>query len=209
MEAGKPIPARLDPQLPLFDMPGSMRKVFNADLVHAGIATLDKEGNIHKRDEHNRTLDIHALRHTFCTLLSKAGVPLQIAQRAMRHSNPKLTANVYTHLGLLDIAGAVSTLPTIVADTASETETKIAAVNEGADVAPSVAPIVALIPDKPCAFESYHGNESGSSMINAAHEATCRIANNDGPIHTVANGGNIKRLVPGQGVEPWTSRTTI
>ncbi len=205
MEAGKPIPARLDPRLPLFDMPGSMRKVFDADLVYAGIAFLDKEGNIQKRDEHNRTLDIHALRHTFGTLLSKAGVPLQVAQRAMRHSDPKLTSNVYTHLGLLDISGAVSALPTIGADIASETETKSAAVNEGEEV----APIVALIPDKPCAFESFHGKDGRVSVVKAAHDAICRIANNDGPIRTVASVGNVKGMVPGQGVEPWTSRSTI
>ncbi len=43
----------------------------------------------------------HALRHTFGTRFSKAGVPLRTAQAAMRHSDPKM----------LDVAGAVAWLP--------------------------------------------------------------------------------------------------
>ncbi|MFN7020705.1 MAG: tyrosine-type recombinase/integrase [Phycisphaerales bacterium] len=56
-------------------------------------------------------MDVHALRHTFGTHLSKAGVPLRTAQAAMRHSDPSLTANVYTDPKLLDVAGAVASLP--------------------------------------------------------------------------------------------------
>ena len=58
-----------------------------------------------------RTNDVHPLRHTFGTHLSKAGVPLRTAQAAMRHSDPSLTANVYTDPKLLDVAGAVASLP--------------------------------------------------------------------------------------------------
>jgi hypothetical protein len=66
------------------------------------------------------------LRHKFGTMLAKAGVPLQVAQKAMRHSTPVLTANVYTHLGLLDVAGAVDKLPKIVStDTSGEEETAV------------------------------------------------------------------------------------
>ena len=46
----------------------------------------------------------------------EAGVPLQLAQKAMRHSTPTLTANTYTHLALLDVSGAVNRLPGLVAD---------------------------------------------------------------------------------------------
>ena len=35
-------------------------------------------------DDRGRTIDVHALRHTFGTHLSKAGVPLRTAQAAMR-----------------------------------------------------------------------------------------------------------------------------
>ena len=63
-----------------------------------------------KTDDRGRTIEIHALRHTFGTHLSKAGVPLRTAQAAMRHSDPSLTANVYTDPKLLDVAGAVASL---------------------------------------------------------------------------------------------------
>ncbi len=86
----------------VFDVPVNMSKVFNADCKAAGIL---------KNDSAGRVVDVHALRHTFGTLLAKAGVPLQLAQRAMRHSTPALTANVYTHLGVLDVAGAMDKLP--------------------------------------------------------------------------------------------------
>ena len=62
-------------------------------------------------DERGRTTDIYALRHTFGTHLCKAGVPLRTAQAAMRHSDPSLTANVYTDPKLLDVAGAMEPLP--------------------------------------------------------------------------------------------------
>lgn len=44
-------------------------------------------------------VDVHANRHTFIRNLGKAGVSLTTAQRLARHSDPKLTANIHTHLG--------------------------------------------------------------------------------------------------------------
>lgn len=40
----------------------------------------------------------HALRHSFCTALVKAGVDLKTAQELMRHSNINTTISVYTHI---------------------------------------------------------------------------------------------------------------
>jgi len=87
---------------PLFDVPAKMTPVFHRDLKAAGIAKTDSSG---------RVVDVHSLRHTFGTMLAKSGVSLQVAQRAMRHSTPTLTANVYTHLDLGDIGAAVAALP--------------------------------------------------------------------------------------------------
>jgi integrase len=101
---GGPIPARLPAETPLFKVPKKLVPVLNGDLKAAGIP---------KRDERGRTLDVHALRTTFGTLLSKGGVPLRTAQAAMRHSDPSLTANVYTDPKLLDVAGALDALPTL------------------------------------------------------------------------------------------------
>ena len=84
------------------------------DLVSAGLARVENRAGkevVVKTDDRGRTIDIHALRHTFGTHLSKAGVSLRTAQAAMRHSDPSLTANVYTDPKLLDVAGAVASLP--------------------------------------------------------------------------------------------------
>ncbi len=113
-EAEDPIPAALPTDEPLFDVPEGLIRIFDRDLVFAGLARVENRGGkdvVIKTDDRGRTIDIHALRHTFGTHLSKAGVPLRTAQAAMRHSDPSLTANVYTDPKLLDVAGAVASLP--------------------------------------------------------------------------------------------------
>ena len=90
--------------MPLFNVPKALVKIMDRDLATAGIV---------KRDERGRTLDVHALRTTFGTMLSKAGVSPRTAQAAMRHSRIDLTMNVYTDPTLLDVAGAVESLPNI------------------------------------------------------------------------------------------------
>ena len=68
---------------------------------------------IDKRDERGRTLDVHALRHSFSTLLSVGGVAPRTAQAAMRHSDIKLTMQTYTDPKLLDVHGAIKALPSL------------------------------------------------------------------------------------------------
>ena len=88
----------------LFDIDWpNMLRTFNLDLGTAGIA---------KRDAQGRTVDVHSLRHTFATLLARNGVSPSVAQKLMRHSDIRLTMNLYTHLELADTAGAVAALPT-------------------------------------------------------------------------------------------------
>ncbi len=109
-----PIPATLPHDTKILDVPNGLIRIFDRDLVFAGLARVEiRDGKevVVKTDERGRTIDIHALRHTFGTHLSKAGVPLRTAQAAMRHSDPSLTANVYTDPQLLDVAGAVEALP--------------------------------------------------------------------------------------------------
>lgn len=40
---------------------------------------------------------MYCLRHTYCTDLEKAGVPITVASRLMGHSKLELTAKIYTH----------------------------------------------------------------------------------------------------------------
>lgn len=39
----------------------------------------------------------YCLRHTFCTNLQRAGVPINVAKELMGHSDISITANIYTH----------------------------------------------------------------------------------------------------------------
>ena len=76
------------------------------DLKRAGI----DPGTPDPDDGQPDVIDLHALRSTFATLLARANVPLTLAQRLLRHSDPRLTANVYTRLQLHDARGAVAAL---------------------------------------------------------------------------------------------------
>ncbi len=89
---------------PLFTVPKALVRILDRDLVAAGIP---------KRDERGRTIDVHALRHSFGTLLSKGGVTPRTAQAAMRHSDISLTMTTYTDPKLLDVQGALDALPSL------------------------------------------------------------------------------------------------
>jgi len=130
-QRGEALPLRLPPDTPVFDVPAGLLRILNRDLNFAEIPKVDDRG---------RTVDVHALRHTFGTHLSKAGVAPRTAQAAMRHSTLDLTMNVYTDPRLLDIHGAVERLPALPLDgTTNESE----AATETAGTAAAFAPIVA------------------------------------------------------------------
>lgn len=92
----------LPPEEPLFEVPSGLLRILDRDLRTAGIP---------KKDDRNRSIDVHALRGTFATMLARSGVPMRTAQAVMRHSDPALTANIYTDPRLLDTAAAVEALP--------------------------------------------------------------------------------------------------
>jgi integrase len=77
-------------------------RIFDRLLKAAGIARVDAHGG---------KLDIHALRHTAATRLARAGVGLVQAQRILGHSDPKLTARIYTHVGIEELREAMDSLP--------------------------------------------------------------------------------------------------
>ena len=88
----------------LFTVPTGLVRILNRDLAEAGIPKVDERGY---------SVDVHALRHSFGTLLSTSGVAPRVAQSAMRHSKMDLTMNVYTDPRLLDVHGAIESLPTL------------------------------------------------------------------------------------------------
>lgn len=73
-------------------------KMLKRDLASAGVPFKDDQG---------RVADFHCFRHTFITRLVKSGAAPKVAQTLARHSDIRLTMNVYTHLGLHDQAAAI------------------------------------------------------------------------------------------------------
>jgi integrase len=76
-------------------------RYMRADLEAAGIPRIDAMG---------RRIDFHALRYTFATKLASSGVSQRLAQELMRHSDPRLTANIYTNVTCLPTFEAVTEL---------------------------------------------------------------------------------------------------
>ncbi len=97
---GRPV---RDAQARIFDTVPAIR-AFDLDLQAASIP---------KTDDRGRVVDFHSLRGTFASWLSAAGVAPRVAQAAMRHSTINLTMNTYTDPRLLDVAGAVESLPAL------------------------------------------------------------------------------------------------
>lgn len=63
------------------------------------------------KDAAGRRADLHALRHSYGTLLSKGGVSPREAMSLMRHTDLRLTMKTYTDPRIFDLAGAVEKLP--------------------------------------------------------------------------------------------------
>ena len=92
-------PIFLTPEGAIWGRPTSnAMRIFNRTLVKAGIKRVDVDG---------RKVDIHALRHTFGSRLARRGAGLVQVQRLLGHSDPKLTAQVYTHLDVEDLRRTV------------------------------------------------------------------------------------------------------
>ena len=119
--------------------------------------------------------DFHGLRHLTGTLLNDSDINLPVAQRLLRHSDPKLTANVYTHIYHEQLSQAVGKLPDLTAPPAVKRERIIKTGTAGPEL-PAKSPAnfcdkgrisanvneqKSFIPDKETRF---YGNEKGSVL---------------------------------------------
>ncbi|MGF1451816.1 MAG: tyrosine-type recombinase/integrase [Opitutales bacterium] len=93
------------------------------DIAHALLVDLAKAG-IERVDGLGRKLDFHALRYTFATNLARSGAAQRLAQELMRHSDPKLTAKVYTDAKLLPTFETVEQLPWMAAAEARSSDSE-------------------------------------------------------------------------------------
>lgn len=74
----------------------NFRKILGAAYERAGLLERDERGRRRSRDGH--ALHVHTLRHTCCTRLLAAGVPVPIVQALLGHASPQMTLRVYSHL---------------------------------------------------------------------------------------------------------------
>ncbi len=93
---------------------------FRRDCVRAGIPgfvwNAEKGRALQIPDDRGRTLDFHALRTTYVSWLSAAGVAPRTAQMLARHTDIRLTMRSYTDPRLLDGHAAVESLPDLQPD---------------------------------------------------------------------------------------------
>ena len=88
----------------IVDIPASnssFLKAFNRDLDFAGI---EKEDNV------GRVLHLHALRHSFTSLLARQGVHPHVLKRLARHARVDTTMSFYTHILRGDDVSAIESL---------------------------------------------------------------------------------------------------
>jgi len=188
----------LSPHTLVFNVPHGLVKILDRDLVAAGIArwveVTPGKWIIDKRDERGRTVDVHALRHTFGTLLSRGGVTPRTAQAAMRHSKIDLTMNVYTDPKLLDVAGAMESLPTLPLGGCEQTATN-ALIATGTDdsTASQFAPGFAPTTGKPCILGSIldkvTANAGKKESADAIAVSAYPVKRKD-PLTTLVNGSS-------------------
>jgi integrase len=79
----------------------SFLKVLNRDLEYAGIE---------KTDDVGRVVHLHALRHSFASLLARQGVHPHVLQGLARHSKVDTTMRLYTHILRGDDVSAIESL---------------------------------------------------------------------------------------------------
>jgi integrase len=94
--------ATIDPGDLVFGRLVPRSDVFIKDLMAAAIVKKNSEG---------RVVDFHSFRHTFCTYLHLAGVPMREAMELMRHSDVRLTMKTYADTSMFALRPAVEKLP--------------------------------------------------------------------------------------------------
>ena len=182
---------------PLFTVPKGLVRILDRDLIAAGIP---------KRDERGWTIDVHALRHSFGTLLSKGGVAPRTAQAAMRHSDIGLTMMTYTDPKLLDVQGALDALPSLPLsdDPRSQREVAKATGTDGKRanlVAPAVAPTHDFSSRNVASADNSHRFDPNGNRRDRLNTTAVAVKQNN-PLTSAVSG---LREVERKGVEPSTS----
>jgi len=137
-------------------------KMLRRDLTKARVAWLESFQDARQRAEAERTdflayrdaegryADFHALRHTFITMVGKAGVSAREHMDLARHSSYAMTSR-YSHSRFYDLAAAVQSLPIPTAGPDTERQAVRATGTDGAtgskNLGPNLGPQPAVLGD--------------------------------------------------------------
>jgi integrase len=142
------------------------------------------------KDSAGRRADVHALRHTFGTLLSHTGASPREAMELMRHTDLAMTMKTYTDPRIFNLSGAVERIP----------------------LPPLAVPVVALV-------TGTEGAQEGATATIQGHSTavTGSSAENTGCSQLLTCGSDRQQKTPSGmdgvqarqvGLEPTTSRLT-
>jgi len=177
-KTGVPHSDRLPADTPLFNVPSGLIRILDRDLKLAGIP---------KRDERGWTVDVHAMRTSFCTMLAKGGVAPRTAMAAARHSDLKLTMQTYTDPKVLDVAGALDALPALPLDGTPADRREQKATGTDGNFRQSVCLLAPTLAPK-----SGERSKAGSLPVNSA----ANDGDDAGPASVDANRYAVKRNNP-------------
>ena len=175
-----------------FHVPQFAYRALKRDLAAAGIPYKTSRGYA----------DFHALRHTYVTRLIRAGVSPKTAQLLARHSDPRLTLGLYTHVEIIDQAAAIKKLPSLDAS-GDHTENQRAAAT-GTDGKKDVGTSVgsrAAFSGTPCPQPAQRPESTFGSKCNE----TGTFGKQEPPMPFSGTGGSLSSLVELRGIEPLTS----
>lgn len=97
-------------------------ETFRADLKRAGIPHRDSAGHV---------VHFHSFRKTHATLAARYGIALKATKEVLGHSDPRLTANVYTEMPAESIRAELKKLPKITKDGVEKPASDCAPVSGG------------------------------------------------------------------------------
>jgi len=179
MKECRPVPMAMAADSRLIEMPTDLIRVLDRDLIAAGLASrVSREDGsgwvIDKADDRGRTLDLHAFRTTFNSLLAAAGVSETTRRLLMRHAAKGVTDNHYADPKLIDLRGALDQLPMLPLEDRLHRNTLRAVAGSNCGVAPSSkvpriksAPVyggVYTTDGKTCHFERIGGKTEGTGI---------------------------------------------
>lgn len=84
-----------------------------------------KRAGIQHKDTTGRVVHFHSFRKTFQTLGARHGIGQRSAQELLGHSDPRLTADVYTDIAGLELHTEIQKLPWITQDSPASADATV------------------------------------------------------------------------------------